>query len=129
MGTKSRQLLIIGSVVGPGTYPGMVRDFQSVDWGKPGQMHRLAVRQHQALFAVLGWINAIGISSRYPLVPDLPWSFIGVEGGQGTDTGEHSASLQGGPEPPRLLVTYCRMRTAQVTAGIDSAGSTIRCRA
>jgi tryptophan synthase beta chain len=87
---------LIGSVVGPHPYPMMVRDFQSV-------IGREARRQiikkegrlpHTIVACVGGGSNAMGIF--YPFTKD-DVDLIGVEaGGEGIETGRHSATLCAG---------------------------------
>ncbi len=84
---------LIGSVVGPHPYPQMVRDFQSVI-GK--EARRQAMKKEGRLpdtvvACVGGGSNAMGIF--YPFVKD-DVELIGVEaGGEGIETGKHSATL------------------------------------
>jgi len=87
---------VIGSVVGPHPYPGMVRDFQSV-------IGREAREQVQAqtgglpdalVACVGGGSNAMGLF--YPFLDD-PVRLVGVEAaGEGLGSGLHSASLAAG---------------------------------
>ena len=84
---------LIGSVVGPHPYPQMVRDFQSVI-GKETrrQMMKKEGRLPNTIVACVGGgSNAMGIF--YPFVKD-DVELIGVEaGGEGIETGKHSATL------------------------------------
>jgi tryptophan synthase beta chain len=84
---------LIGSVVGPHPYPLMVRDFQSVI-GKETrrQVMRIEGRLPDTIVACVGGgSNAMGIF--YPFVKD-DVELIGVEaGGEGIETGKHSATL------------------------------------
>ena len=84
---------LIGSVVGPHPYPQMVRDFQSVI-GKETrrQMMKKEGRLPNTIVACVGGgSNAMGIF--YPFVKD-DVELIGVEaGGEGSETGKHSATL------------------------------------
>ncbi|HSQ93012.1 MAG TPA: tryptophan synthase subunit beta [Methanoregula sp.] len=87
---------LIGSVVGPHPYPRMVRDFQSVI----GRETRRQVMQQEGrlpdtiVACVGGGSNAMGIF--YPFVKD-DVELIGVEaGGEGIETGKHSATLCAG---------------------------------
>jgi tryptophan synthase beta chain len=87
---------LIGSVVGPHPYPLMVRDFQSVI----GKETRRQVMQQEGrlpdtiVACVGGGSNAMGIF--YPFVKDEV-ELIGVEaGGEGIETGRHSATLCAG---------------------------------
>ena len=87
---------LIGSVVGPHPYPLMVRDFQSVI-GK--ETRRQVIKKEGRLpdtivACVGGGSNAMGIF--YPFVKD-DVELIGVEaGGEGIETGRHSATLCAG---------------------------------
>ncbi|MFA4877347.1 MAG: tryptophan synthase subunit beta [Methanoregula sp.] len=87
---------LIGSVVGPHPYPGMVRDFQSVI----GREARRQVLEKEGrlpdciVACVGGGSNAIGIF--HPFLDDNV-GLVGVEaGGHGIETGEHSATLCAG---------------------------------
>lgn len=87
---------LIGSVVGPHPYPLMVRDFQSVI----GRETRVQVTKKEGrlpdtiVACVGGGSNALGIF--YPFIEDNV-ELIGVEaGGEGIDTGKHSATLCAG---------------------------------
>nr|WP_319376965.1 tryptophan synthase subunit beta [uncultured Methanoregula sp.] len=87
---------LIGSVVGPHPYPGMVRDFQSVI-GKETreQVMKKEGRLPDCIVACVGGgSNAIGIF--HPFLED-DVELVGVEaGGKGIETGEHSATLCAG---------------------------------
>jgi len=87
---------LIGSVVGPHPYPIIVRDFQSVI-GKETKEQILEIEGQLPdciVACVGGGSNAIGIF--YPFVKDKV-RLIGVEaGGEGIETGKHSASLGAG---------------------------------
>jgi tryptophan synthase beta chain len=87
---------VIGSVVGPHPYPLMVRDFQAVI-GKEAreQVLRKEGRLPKAVIACVGGgSNAIGIFHPF-LADDV--ELIGVEaGGEGIETGNHSATLCAG---------------------------------
>lgn len=87
---------LIGSVVGPHPYPLMVRDFQSVI-GKETR-HQVMKKEGRLpdtiVACVGGGSNAMGIF--YPFVND-DVELIGVEaGGDGIDSGRHSATLCAG---------------------------------
>jgi tryptophan synthase beta chain len=87
---------LIGSVVGPHPYPLMVRDFQSVIGREAReQVMRKEGRLPDAIVACVGGgSNAIGIF--YPFLAD-DVELIGVEaGGEGIETGKHSATLCAG---------------------------------
>jgi len=87
---------LIGSVVGPHPYPLMVRDFQSVI----GKEARRQVKEREGrlpdtiVACVGGGSSAMGIFS--PCVKD-DVMLVGVEaGGEGVETGRHSATLCAG---------------------------------
>jgi tryptophan synthase beta chain len=87
---------LIGSVVGPHPYPLIVRNFQSVI-GREAR-EQLMKKEGQLPDAVVacvgGGSNAIGIF--YPFLAD-DVELIGVEaGGEGIDSGRHSATLCAG---------------------------------
>ncbi len=87
---------LIGSVVGPHPYPLMVRDFQSVIGRETRrQVMKREGRLPDAIVACVGGgSNAMGIF--YPFVRDNVELF-GVEaGGEGIETGNHSATLCAG---------------------------------
>lgn len=88
---------IIGTVAGPHPYPTMVRDFQAVIGEEcKVQMPEMAGRQPDAVIACVGGgSNAMGIF--YPYINVEGVRLIGVEaGGEGIETGRHSASLCAG---------------------------------
>ncbi len=88
---------IIGSVVGPHPYPMMVRDFQSVIGQEAkNQILELEGRLPDCLVACVGGgSNSMGLF--YPFYEEKNVKFIGVEaGGEGIETGRHSASLGSG---------------------------------
>jgi tryptophan synthase beta chain len=85
---------IIGSVVGPDPFPGLVRDFQSVIGREAReQMLEREARLPAAVVACVGGgSNAMGIFHAF--VDDRSVRLIGVEAaGEGVSTGLHSASL------------------------------------
>jgi len=87
---------LIGSVVGPHPYPLMVRDFQTVIGREAReQVLRKEGRLPKAVVACVGGgSNAIGIFHPF-LADDV--ELIGVEaGGEGIETGNHSATLCAG---------------------------------
>jgi tryptophan synthase beta chain len=121
---------LIGSVVGPHPYPLMVRDFQSVI----GREAREQVIKKEGglpdtvVACVGGGSNAIGIF--HPFLADYV-ELIGVEaGGEGIETGKHSATLCAGDtgvlhgtlsyllqdEHGQILPTHC------ISAGLDYPG-------
>lgn len=87
---------LIGSVVGPHPFPTIVRDFQAVI-GKEVREQILKAENSlpDAIVACVGGgSNAMGIF--YPFINDEV-RLIGVEaGGEGIETGKHSASLYAG---------------------------------
>ncbi len=88
---------IIGSVVGPHPYPMMVRDFQSIIGQEArNQILELEGRLPDCLIACVGGgSNSMGLF--YPFYDESNVRFIGVEaGGEGIETGRHSASLGSG---------------------------------
>jgi tryptophan synthase beta chain len=121
---------LIGSVVGPHPYPLMVRDFQSVI----GRETRAQVMKKEGqlpdtiVACVGGGSNAMGIF--YPFVKDNV-ELIGVEaGGEGIETGKHSATLCSG-EPGVLHGTLSYLMqdtdgqvlpTHSISAGLDYPG-------
>ena len=87
---------LIGSVVGPHPYPLMVRDFQSVIGRETReQVVKKEGRLPDTIVACVGGgSNAIGMF--YPFINDEV-GLIGVEaGGEGIQTGKHSATLCAG---------------------------------
>lgn len=87
---------LIGSVVGPHPFPTIVRDFQSVI-GRETRRQILELEgslPHAIIACVGGGSNAMGIF--YPFLKDKV-RLIGVEaGGEGIESGRHSASLSAG---------------------------------
>jgi tryptophan synthase beta chain len=85
---------IIGSVVGPDPFPRMVRDFQSVI-GVEARKQILEAEGRLPVVVVAcvgGGSNAMGIFHSF--VGDEEVQLVGVEaGGEGVETGRHSASL------------------------------------
>ncbi|MFM1858980.1 MAG: tryptophan synthase beta chain [Pseudomonadota bacterium] len=122
---------IIGTVAGPHPYPMMVRDFNSVV-GKEclWQMPEMVGRQPDMVVACVGGgSNAMGIFYDYIGVDGV--ALVGVEaGGDGVDTGHHSASLTAGS--PGVLHgnrTYLLqdangqiIETHSISAGLDYPG-------
>jgi tryptophan synthase beta chain len=122
---------IIGTVAGPHPYPVMVRDFQAII-GRETRAQCLAQTGRLpdvVLACVGGGSNAMGIF--YPFLHDANTKLIGVEaGGDGLDTGRHSAPLNAGK--PGVLHgnrTYLMqdadgqiLETHSVSAGLDYPG-------
>jgi tryptophan synthase beta chain len=122
---------IIGTVAGPHPYPMMVRDFQAVIGEEcKVQMPERAGRQPDYVVACVGGgSNAIGIFYPYIDFPDV--KLIGTEaGGDGIETGRHSASLtMGTPGVLHGNRTYLLQSedgqisdTHSVSAGLDYPG-------
>jgi tryptophan synthase beta chain len=88
---------IIGSVVGPHPYPGMVRDFQTVI-GNETRAQMLAQEgklPDLVVACVGGGSNAIGMF--HPFVDDAEVEIHGVEAaGEGVDTPRHAATISKG---------------------------------
>jgi tryptophan synthase beta chain len=121
----------IGSVMGPHPFPVMVRDFQRVIGVEARQQIISAVgRLPDAVIACVGGgSNAIGIFHAF--IPDEAVRLIGCEaGGEGLDTGRHSATLAGGSAGViHGMRTYLlqdsdgqTMQTHSVSAGLDYPG-------
>ena len=88
---------VIGSVVGPDPFPRMVRDFQRVI-GREARaqvLDRVGKLPEWVVACVGGGSNAIGMFHAFLDDPDV--QLVGVEaGGDGVETGRHSASLSAG---------------------------------
>lgn len=122
---------LIGSVVGAHPYPMMVRDFQSVIGREiKQQMLKIRGRMPEAVVACVGGgSNAMG--SFFPFLDDSHVELWGVEaGGQGLDSGMHSATLNAGSEGvlhgmfTYLLQDECGQisQTHSISAGMDYPG-------
>lgn len=88
---------IIGSVVGPDPFPGLVRDFQSVIGREArAQMLEIAGELPTCVVACVGGgSNALGIFHAFLEDPSV--ALVGVEAaGEGIDTTRHAASLTAG---------------------------------
>ena len=122
---------IIGTVAGPHPYPQLVRDFQSVIGRETReQMLKQAGCLPDALVACVGGgSNAIGLF--HPFLKDHSVKMYGVEaGGDGVETGRHSAPLGAGR--PGVLHgnrTYLMtddagqiIHTHSISAGLDYPG-------
>ncbi|WP_018951751.1 MULTISPECIES: tryptophan synthase subunit beta [unclassified Thioalkalivibrio] len=122
---------IIGTVAGPHPYPAMVRDFQAVIGREAREQHlEMTGRLPDTLVACVGGgSNAIGLF--HPFLGDESVEMIGVEaGGDGVETGRHSAPLCAGQ--PGVLHgnrTYLMedengqiIGTHSVSAGLDYPG-------
>ena len=122
---------IIGTVAGPHPYPLLVRDFQTVI-GREAREQSLAQtgKLPDALVACVGGgSNAIGLF--HPFLNDREVKKFGVEaGGDGLETGRHSAPLNAGS--PGVLHgnrTYLMedkngqiIETHSISAGLDYPG-------
>jgi len=119
---------MLGSVLGPHTYPAMVRDFQSVI-GREARMQIIEAegRLPDILIACVGGgSNAMGLFHAF--VPDTQIRMIGVEaGGRGPKLGDHAARFSGGA-PGVLHGTFSYILqdeegqvvpTHSVSAGLD----------
>jgi tryptophan synthase beta chain len=88
---------VIGSVVGPDPFPRMVRDFQSVI-GREARaqvLDRVGKLPEWVVACVGGGSNAIGMFHAF--LDDSDVRLVGVEaGGDGMESGRHSASLSAG---------------------------------
>lgn len=122
---------LIGSVVGPHPYPMMVRDFQSIiGYEIKQQMRELSDNLPNAIVACVGGgSNAIG--TFYPFLDHSDVLLYGVEaGGQGVNSGKHSATLSAGSEGilHGMLTYLLQDKFGQVTdthsisAGLDYPG-------
>jgi tryptophan synthase beta chain len=122
---------LIGSVVGPHPYPMMVRDFQSIIGHEiKKQMENISRDLPNAIVACIGGgSNAIG--TFYPFLDDDQVQLFGVEaGGQGINSGKHSATLAAGSEGIlHGMLTYLLQdefgqvtETHSISAGLDYPG-------
>ena len=87
---------IIGSVVGPATFPRIVRDFQAVigEEARGQMLDRTGALPAAVVACVGGGSNAMGIFQAFR---DDGVELIGVEAaGEGLDSGRHSATLAAG---------------------------------
>ncbi|MFP4181127.1 MAG: tryptophan synthase subunit beta [Thiohalospira sp.] len=122
---------IIGTVAGPHPYPAMVRHFQAIIGCEAHEQIREAEgRMPDALVACVGGgSNAIGLF--HPFLSESEVAMYGVEaGGEGMETGRHSAPLTAGR--PGVLHgnrTYLMedengwiMDTHSISAGLDYPG-------
>lgn len=122
---------VIGSVVGPHPYPGMVRDFQSVI-GREARAQILedTGRLPDCLVACVGGgSNAMGLF--HPFKDDSTVRMVGVEaGGLGLPTAQHAATLvAGSPGVLHGAFSYLLQdgagqvrATHSVSAGLDYPG-------
>jgi len=123
---------LVGSAIGPHPFPKIVRDFQCVI-GSETKVQALEQigRLPDALVACVGGgSNAIGMF--YPFVEDSCVRLVGVEaGGDGVETGRHSAPLSAGtPGVLHGTRTYLMQNTStgqiagtkSISAGLDYPG-------
>jgi tryptophan synthase beta chain len=122
---------IIGSVVGPHPFPGLVRDLQRVigDEARAQYTERTGGDPAYVLACVGGGSNAIGMFTAFVGEPGV--RLIGVEaGGRGSELGEHCRSLTLG-EPGVLhgALSYLLqdpdgqvVPTHSISAGLDYPG-------
>jgi tryptophan synthase beta chain len=121
---------LLGSTVGPHPYPVMVRDFQSVIGNEiKSQMKEIEKKTPDAVIACVGGgSNAIG--TFHPLL-DEDTEMFGIEaGGEGVQTGHHSATLNAGSKGIlHGMLTYLLqdregqiLDTHSVAAGLDYPG-------
>lgn len=122
---------IIGSAIGPHPFPTIVRTFQSVigEETKKQMMEKRGKLPDAVVACVGGGSNAVGMF--YPFSNDPNVKLLGVEaGGDGVDTGRHSATLTGGTKGVLHGVrTYVLQNehgqiqdTHSVSAGLDYPG-------
>lgn len=122
---------IIGTVAGPHPYPLLVRDFQTIIGREARQqiLDQSGSMPGALVACVGGGSNAIGLF--YPFLADPNVRIIGVEaGGDGVETGRHSAPLTAGS--PGVLHgnrTYLMedahgqiIETHSISAGLDYPG-------
>jgi len=122
---------IIGSAIGPHPFPTVVRTFQSVIGNETKQqMQEKTGRLPDAVVACVGGgSNAVGMF--YPFSKDPEVKLLGIEaGGDGVETGRHSATLSGGTKGVlhgvRTYVLQDKhgqiMETHSISAGLDYPG-------
>jgi tryptophan synthase beta chain len=122
---------VIGTVAGPDPFPRMVRDFQSVIGreAKSQVLERIGALPTTVVACVGGGSNAMGIF--FPFLNDAPVNLVGVEaGGEGLETGRHSATLSAGrPGVLHGSLSYVLqtadgqvLPTHSVSAGLDYPG-------
>ncbi len=122
---------VIGSVVGPDPFPRMVRDFQRVI-GREARaqvLDRVGKLPEWVVACVGGGSNAIGMFHAFLEDPDV--QLVGVEaGGDGVESGRHSASLSAGtPGVLHVSLSYVLQYTDgkvlpahSIAAGLDYPG-------
>jgi tryptophan synthase beta chain len=131
MATVEHTHYIIGSVVGPHPFPGMVRDFQAVIGREARQqcLEEVGRLPDVVVACVGGGSNSAGMF--YPFVGDAAVELVGVEaGGRGAQAGEHAATLGHG-QPGVLHGSYSYVlqdadgqteAVHSVSAGLDYPG-------
>jgi tryptophan synthase beta chain len=131
MATVQHTHYIIGSVVGPHPFPGMVRDFQAVIGQEARRqcLEQVGRLPDVVVACVGGGSNSAGMF--YPFVGDASVELVGVEaGGRGPVPGGHAATLGHG-RPGVLHGSYSYVlqdedgQTADVhsvSAGLDYPG-------
>ena len=122
---------MIGSAIGPHPFPTLVRDFQSVIGQETREFFTTTLNKlpDYVIACVGGGSNAIGLF--HPFVNDESVRLIGVEaGGDGIETGHHSATLSTGrPGVLHGTRTYLMqdefgqiVETHSISAGLDYPG-------
>jgi tryptophan synthase len=122
---------ILGSAIGPHPFPTIVRTFQSVigDETKIQMQEKCGKLPDAVVACVGGGSNAVGMF--YPFSKDPSVKLLGVEaGGDGLDSGKHSATLSGGTigvlHGVRTYVLQDKhgqiQETHSVSAGLDYPG-------
>ncbi|MEX0984408.1 MAG: tryptophan synthase subunit beta [Actinomycetota bacterium] len=122
---------IIGSVVGPHPFPGLVRDLQRVigDEARAQYAERLGSDPSYVLACVGGGSNAIGMFTAFVGAPGV--QLIGIEaGGRGSELGQHCRSLTlGQPGVLHGAMSYLLqdahgqvIETHSISAGLDYPG-------
>jgi len=125
---------IIGSVVGPAPYPGLVRDLQRVIGDETvAQLARVGIDAAAAFACVGGGSNAIGLFTAFLEANETGGEveLVGIEAaGHGIASGRHSASLSAG-RPGVLHGNYSYLLQDEdgqvvpahsVSAGLDYPG-------
>lgn len=122
---------IIGSAIGPHPFPTVVRTFQSVigNETKHQMQEKIGKLPDAVIACVGGGSNAVGMF--YPFSKDPSVKLLGIEaGGDGIESGRHSATLSGGTKGVlhgvRTYVLQDKhgqiMETHSVSAGLDYPG-------
>jgi tryptophan synthase beta chain len=122
---------ILGSVVGPHPFPGLVRDLQRVigDEARAQYAERMGGDPAYVVACVGGGSNAIGMFTAFVGAPGV--QLIGIEaGGRGSDLGQHCRSLTlGQPGVLHGALSYLLqdpegqvIETHSISAGLDYPG-------